>query len=387
MHKLDALAASGSEFAMDPLCTNLTFDIIGEVVTNIDLKAQDDESGAHEIVQHFRSVLGTFSDTGRLWLWLNVPVRIRRLYYSRLMDQVIKKFIREKFDAMKKKQNTTQSIDTKQVKDRSVLGLALQDIDVLTDENLQLTADQVKSFFFAGHDTTSILLQVLFYLLSIDPKRLATIRSEHDAVFGEQDPREVFQTKPEETLKALPYTSACIKETLRLWPPAGSARLSSLGTGFKVSLEDGQELCLDGTILYLNHYLIQRDPSVYGETANDFVPERWLGENDTKDTDDAQAGANKIPTSAWRPFERGPRNCIGQELANIEARVILACVIRRYDFIKVGAGEIELNEKGEPMLNENGVYRTKSELFTSSVITARPFDGCRMKIKMHNARG
>ena len=73
-----------------------------------------------------------------------------------------------------------------------------------------------------------------------------------------------------------------------------------------------------------------------------------------------------MPASAWRPFERGPRNCIGQELANLEARVILASVARRYDFVKVGAGEVRLNERGEPVLNEKGQYEVKSELFNVS---------------------
>jgi cytochrome P450 len=70
--------------------------------------------------------------------------------------------------------------------------------------------------------------------------------------------------------------------------------------------------------------MIQRDRDVYGSNANDFVPERWLGD-----------AAEKIPTSAWRSFERGPRNCIGQELAILEARVVIALVARRYDFVKV----------------------------------------------------
>lgn len=347
---------------MDPLCTNLTFDIIGAIVTNLDCKAQD-PSGGNEIVRHFRNLLTTFSDTGRLWLWLNVPVRIKRLISSYKADAAIKRCIKDKFKEIK----TVQSGETKQTKDRSVLALALKDTDVLTADILQSTADQVKSFLFAGHDTTSILLQRLLYALSIHPKCLATIRVEHEAVFGDMDPQEVLLAKPDETMHALTYTSACIKEALRLWPPAATARRALPGTGFKVRMEDGEEVCLDGTVLYLCHYLIQRDPKVYGETANDFVPERWLGDTNTsaekEDEATHQTDSSKIPISAWRPFERGPRNCIGQELANLEARVILACVMRRYDFIKVGAGEVELDEKDRPVVDEKGVYKTKSELF------------------------
>jgi cytochrome P450 len=183
------------------------------------------------------------------------------------------------------------------------------------------------------------------------------------------------------------YTSACIKEALRLWPPAATARTSH--NGLKVRTSEGEEVCLDGCMLYLVHRIIHRDRKVYGDTADDFVPERWVGDIDTSsatfDQDGSATGASKIPISAWRPFERGPRNCIGQELANLEARVILACVMRRYEFVKVGAGEVETDEKGLPSVDERGKYRTKSELLNTQSITSKPIDKMRMKIKFHGA--
>jgi cytochrome P450 len=364
MNKLDALAKSGEDFDMDPLCTNLTLDIIGAIVTNLDCQAQS-SFGGNDIVRYFRDLVLTFSDTGRLWLWLNVPVRIKRLIYAYKADRAIKQCITDKFDEIKAAQSSRS-----EKKDRSVLALSLKDIDVLTPDVLQSTADQVKSFLFAGHDTTSILIQRLFYALSLHPKCLSIIRAEHDSIFGSSDPQQVMLAKPDETMHTLTYTSACIKEALRLWPPAASARRALPGTGFKVRMEDGEEVCLDGTVLYLVHYLIHRDKKVYGETADEFVPERWLGDTNTsaahEHEEHGHSDSEKVPISAWRPFERGPRNCIGQELANLEVRVILACVIRRYDFIKVGAGEVEVDEQGNPVVDEKGVYKTKSELFNVS---------------------
>ncbi|ORY16215.1 cytochrome P450 52A12 [Clohesyomyces aquaticus] len=385
MSKLDALAESDVEFDMEPLCTNLTFDIIGAVVMNVDLGAQDKPSKSNPIVTLYKAIIETYSDNGRFWLWLNLPVRIRRLWYYLQLDKVLKKALAQQFEEIKAAQRTS----TKQTKDRSVLALALEDTDVLTKEVLQSTADQVKTFLFAGHDTTSILLQRLFHALSIHPKCLTTIRAEQDAVFGDRDPQDVFREKPDETMKALSYTSACIKEALRLWPPAGSARMAPPGSGFNVHLSDGSDVCVDGTVLYLCHYMIQRDPRVYGETADDFVPERWIGDTDTssanKDLDATSIPSDDktVPISAWRAFERGPRNCIGQELANLEARVILACVMRRYDFIKVGAGAIKRDEQGNGILSEKGVYETTSELFSTMQVTSKPFDKTRMRVKMH----
>ena len=363
---LDSLAESGNEFSLDPLCTNLTFDIIGAIVTNIDCQAQS-PSGGHPIVQHFRDILATYPDSGRMWMPLGPRTRIKKWISSYKSDKAIKQCIREKFAMIKEAQST----ETKQNKDRSVLALALKDTDVLTADILQSTADQVKSFLFAGHDTTSILLQRVIYALSIHPRCLAAIRAEHDAIFGTADPQDVMRARPDEAMAAMSYTSACIKEALRMWPPAASARRAPPGTGFTVRLEDGQDVCLDGAVLYLCHYLIHRDPRVYGETADEFIPERWLGNVSTSAaTDDdaaSHADGGQVPKSAWRAFERGPRNCIGQELANLEARVILACVMRRYDFTKVGAGEVEVDEKGRPVIGEKGAYKTKSELWNVSI--------------------
>lgn len=121
------------------------------------------------------------------------------------------------------------------------------------------------------------------------------------------------------------YGSAVIKETLRLWPPAGTARLTTPGTGIRITSPTGKEYPLEGVHVYNCAIIIQRDPEVYGDSANDFVPERWLR-------------GDSIPAGAWRPFERGPRNCIGQELALLEAKVVLALVSRRFDFTKVREG-------------------------------------------------
>ena len=300
---------------------------------------------------------------------MNLPLHIKRYIYSSRLDAAIKTCITDKF-AAKQTENGNTARD-----DRSVLALALKDTDALTPVVLQSIADQVKNFLFAGHDTTSILLQRLFYALSIHPKCLEKIRAEHESIFGDSDPREVFLARPDEIMTALVYTSACIKEALRLWPPGASVRMSH--NGFALRTSAGEDVCVDECVIYLNQHIIHRDPKVYGETADEFIPERWVGDSETsstiRDEDGNSTGASRTPNSAWRPFERGPRNCIGQELANLEARVILACVMRRYDFVKVGVGETEKDENGKPIVDEKGKYRTKSELLSVSASWTTPY--------------
>jgi hypothetical protein len=165
--------------------------------------------------------------------------------------------------------------------------------------------------------------------------------------------------------------------------------MAPLGTGFKVRAEDGREWCIDGLVAYNCHFIIGRDPKVFGPDAEMFKPERWLGDTDTgkksySDMRDAWKDCEKrLPTSAWRPFERGPRSCIGQELANLEIRVILASTVRRYRFHKVGMGALVIGGDGMPMLNEKGQYMAVDEMVNKRQITSKPLDGMPMQITLN----
>lgn len=350
---------------------------------DLDLGAQLDEAQQNPVARLFRELLQTYNNAGIGWFWLKPLLMLRRRRLAREVDEAIKSAIRQKFVELKESSKDNSSAALAE-SGRSVLALSLRDVDELTPDVLQQTSDQIKSFLFAGHDTTSIALQWCFYELSRTPRVLAALRAELDKVFGPgTDPNtvaEALTARGEEVIGKMQYTSAIIKEVLRLYPAAGTARMAPPGSGFLAKLPGGSEVCLDGMVLYICHYAIQRDPAVYGETKDDFCPERWLGNVDTSErsnggiaTDSKSEGEKAastegdscLPPSSWRPFERGPRNCIGQELANLEARVILTCAVRRYEFIKVGLGEVVMQD-GCPVEDAKGHYKVKEELFNVS---------------------
>ncbi|KAK3377436.1 cytochrome P450 [Podospora didyma] len=387
---LDHYARSGETFRLDELTIGLTFDIIGAVVMDTDFDAQHlDKSRRGELIQLFNKLTHTYQNfDGQLPWWFYPRREYRRWRLSVQIDRAVKNIIRQKFEEQQQRQ---QSDSGHKLPSRSVLALSLQGTDKLTEGLLSSISDQVKTFMFAGHDTTAILLGWIFYDLSRTPGALKTVRAELDEIFGPDPDTDSVRSKllskdGEDMVRRMSYISAVIKETLRLHPPAASARYSAPGTGFVVRTPQGDDVCLDGIVLYNCHKVIQRDRAVYGETANDFMPERWLGDSDTsmedKDTHSTGTDHKKIPASAWRPFERGPRNCIGQELANIEARVIIAVVARRYDIVKIGMGEVDLDEKGQPTLNEKGQYKVKSELYSTQNVTAKAVDGNVMKVRL-----
>ncbi|KAJ5615091.1 hypothetical protein N7537_000205 [Penicillium hordei] len=323
--KLDHYASTNEEFPLDELCPNLTFDIIGAVTMNIDLG----------------------------WKLL---LPLQRKVISRQLGTHIKEHIKEMFEEQSTPHNPSRS---------------------LTPEVLDRTCDQLKAFLFAGHDTTSILLQWTFYELSRTPQVLRRVCLELDEIFGpDSDPTHIraqILEHGENVLQRMTYTSAVIKEILRLYPPAATARFSNPNAGLSVRLPDGQDMCLHGLMLYNCQSIIQHDQAVYGDKSNQFIPQRWL---DTGST---------IPASAWQPFKRGPCNCIGQELANIEALVILACAARRYDWEKVGLGSIKRDESGAPIEKENGQYEVQSELYNTLEITSKPVDEMKMRLKIARA--
>ncbi|OQD84841.1 hypothetical protein PENANT_c011G06612 [Penicillium antarcticum] len=365
LERLDRFCTTGEEFSFDDLCTNLTFDIIGAVTMDTNMGAQLGEEKQGELVRVYRELGYSYRPNNGRW---KILLSFQRRALGRRLDRLIKAIITEKFEEGFNPEKSS----------RSVLALGLAEHPKLTSEILSQTCDQLKTFLFAGHDTTSIVLQWSFYQLSRTPRVLRLVCLELDEVFGTDSSPSVVRAKilerGEELLQKLTYTSAVIKEILRLFPPAATARSSPANTGMVVQLPNGEELNLDGTILYVCHNIIQRDKTVYGDDSNEFVPERWLGANNAP-----------IPPSAWRPFERGPRNCIGQELANIEALVILACAVRRYDWEKVGLGAFKCDDSGAPIMKANGQYDVHSELYSTLEITAKPVDGSKMRVKFATA--
>ncbi|KAF2445354.1 cytochrome P450 52A11 [Karstenula rhodostoma CBS 690.94] len=366
---LEEKAKTGEEINLESYTTNLVVDVIGIVTFNMDLNAQI-EGKEGNVLLTYRALSQAFNKRplGAVW-WKEYFTKnereIRRL--DRKLDAILKEEIRRQHNEILAGADTTS---------RCVAMLSLQGIDKLTPEILQQTSDTLRGFLFAGHDTTSILLQWCFYELHRRPASATDLKAELDAVFGpDTSPASVIKQLrgPDagKLLARLPYTDAVIKEALRLHPPGTTARMTPKGSGSTITLPDGQRLVVDGLGLTPRSYIMHRHPSIFGETRDDFMPERWVGD-----------AAAKIPDSAFRPYERGPRRCTGSELANLQARIVLAAVARRFEFVKVGLGELELDEEGLPTLDGKGYYKTKSTMFSTYLATLRPVDGMQSKVKI-----
>lgn len=181
------------------------------------------------------------------------------------------------------------------------------------------------------------------YALQKYPECLAKIREEHETILGNVDiTPQVIKDDPH-ILNRLEYTTAVIRETLRMWTPASGTRLGDSEHVVR-DPDTGEPLSTEGLLIWIVSISHHRNPKTWGETANVFDPSRFLPEN-----------SERLPENAWRAFEKGPRNCIGQDLAMLEARIILALVVRRFEF--------QLAYDSLDELKNDGSFYAKDESF------------------------
>uniref|UniRef100_A0A670IPA2 Cytochrome P450 4V2 n=1 Tax=Podarcis muralis TaxID=64176 RepID=A0A670IPA2_PODMU len=194
--------------------------------------------------------------------------------------------------------------------------------------------EEVDTFMFEGHDTTTAAMNWCIYLLARHPEAQRKVHHELDEIFGNSD-RHVTM----DDMKQLRYLDCVIKEALRLFPsvPLFARKLSEecYIRGFRVPKG------VDALIL---PFALHRDPDVFPE-PEEFRPERFFPEN----------AAGRHPY-AYVPFSAGPRNCIGQRFAQMEEKTILATILRRFS-VESAQRRDQLDLVGELILRpDKGIW-------------------------------
>ncbi|CAL5002005.1 unnamed protein product [Urochloa decumbens] len=180
----------------------------------------------------------------------------------------------------------------------------------------QTIVDECKTFFFAGHETSALLLTWAIMLLATNPSWQDKARAEVAAVCGNAPPTA-------DHLPKLTVLQMVINETLRLYPPATLLP--------RMAFEDitlggagGEELRVPrGASVWIPVLAIHHDEAVWGPDAHEFRPDRF-----------APGHRARRPCAAGRflPFASGPRNCVGQAYAMVEAKVVLAVMLASFRF-------------------------------------------------------
>ncbi|XP_025090186.1 phylloquinone omega-hydroxylase CYP4F2-like [Pomacea canaliculata] len=206
------------------------------------------------------------------------------------------------------------------VRKQEVKKNCLDFLDILLtarDENGEgLTFDEIKAevdtFLFGGHGTTASAISWAMYSLAQHADIQATCQEEIDELFKGRETDDFLW----EDLSHLPYLSMCIKEALRLHSPVPSI-LRELTQDTDI---DGH-IAPKGAIVNIVIYNIHHNPTVWQDSL-EFRPERFTEEN-----------IKSRNPYAFIPFSAGPRNCIGQNFAMDEMKLVLAKILHRFTLV------------------------------------------------------
>ncbi|KAF2744728.1 cytochrome P450 [Sporormia fimetaria CBS 119925] len=176
----------------------------------------------------------------------------------------------------------------------------------------------------AGADTTGTALGSILRFMLLDPRVFTRARAEIDAADKAGKLSDPIQY--EETRAYLPYFVACIKEGLRLNPPATNLFARVVPKSGRVI--DGT-FVPEGVDVTSHAYVVHRDKELYGDDAEDFRPERWLED---------ERRAAEFDAASFT-FSIGPRVCIGKDIAIMELYKLLPELVRRFDVEMIKPGK------------------------------------------------
>lgn len=216
--------------------------------------------------------------------------------------------------------------------------------------------DIVISFILAGRDTTSSALTWFFWLLASHPEVEHRILQEVRAVRAKRKLGSVgTEAFDYEELREMQYIHAAISESMRLYPPVP---INTMMCYEDQVFPDGTAVKKGWFVTY-HAYAMGRMVGIWGEDCMDFKPERWLDED-----------GNFQPENPYRypAFHAGPRMCLGKEMAYIQMKSIIACVLERFVIDVIDKESIPGKTQALTLRMKGGLHVRIRERFPSVVV-------------------
>lgn len=326
--------------------TQVTLDIIGLAGLGRDVASL--RSGEDELAKTYEEVLEPTNEKAVWFLlhlvfpqrliamlpWkLNERVRITTANLTRICtDFVVDRKSKIKYESKES---------------RDILSFMIRSND-FSDRNL---VDHLLTFMAAGHETTSSALTWASHFLSTHRDIQSRLRAEiHQYI---PDPAVLSDPHADNAtlLESMPYLNGVCNEVLRLHPTIPVTSRNSIRDTTIAGV-----FIPKGTTIFITPWAMNRNPLLWGEDAEEFVPTRWIDKTTGRATMNGGAESNY----AFLTFLHGPRSCIGERFARAELRALLAAF--------VGGFEMEMADLNEKVL-------------VGGTITSKPVNGMRLRLR------
>jgi cytochrome P450 len=271
----------------------LTQAIVGKTLFDADVSgdAHEASQAAKVLAEDFGARLSSFR---LIPDWLPTPRNVRSRRAIRRLDAIVHRIIAERRSSSEDRGDLLSML------------VHAQDADDGSRMTGQQVRDEAMTMYLAGHETTAVALSWTWYLLAQHPDADARLADELREVLGGRAPSVA-------DLPRLRYAAMVVTESMRLYPPAyGIGRQAVRATeiaGHAIAPKD---------IFIAPTWTVHRDRRWF-EEPEVFRPERW--ESDL---------AQRLPRFAYFPFGGGPRQCIGNSFAQMEAVLILATIAQHF---------------------------------------------------------
>lgn len=290
--------SSGDVIDLEEEMKKLTLHIIADALFGVDLSKDATGLGAAftRIMGHFERVSQTYVYIPE---WIPTPENVR---YRRALD-TLESAVQDIIDAHR----------AGDIERRTVVTHLLENNGEWSEEEIR---DEIVTILVAGHETTALALTFTGYLLGRNPDVAKRVTSAVQAL----DVEDLVGV-----VRECPELDRAVKESLRLYPPVYGI--------FREPIEDdvlsGYRIT-SGSILALNQWVVHRDHRFF-DHPTEYRPERWKDEFE-----------NTLTPGMYFPFAAGPRRCIGDRFALLEAKLILAIILREYELEVVSESPLEV---------------------------------------------
>ncbi|XP_041377584.1 cytochrome P450 4F1-like isoform X2 [Gigantopelta aegis] len=308
VNKVEQHAINGESFELFGLISLCTFDIILQCAMsyndNIQLKGD-----GHPYVKAVNELSHLWFNRGRNPLLCLDWIYRRTANGRRFMEQC--KFVHsisEEIIEKRKKTLEEEGPPEKRYLDFLDILLTAKDENGVGLTPLEIR-NEVDTFLFEGHDTTASAISWILYSLAVNPDIQEQVQAELDAVFEHKDVDKIEWTD----LPKLEYLTRVIKEGMRMHSP-----VCFIQRELTQPIEVAGKTLPAGTTCSLSIYHLHHNPTVWKDPW-EFRPDRFLPENMVNQDH-----------YAFVPFSAGPRNCIGQNFAMNEEKVVLSRILHRF---------------------------------------------------------